>query len=243
VLFSSRDKCWKLADFGSASAATSKKLVTTVLGRGTEGYRAPEVLRRCQCNKRSDIFALGCIAYEIVTGQKLFDSDWDVIEYAQKGIPLYPAKWPPCKSDTRLRQLGEFTSTLIGADPTLRLSAKATAQELTLIRRGNQENKESDDSEDDDDDCEPAAAVRFEPVVQPSLRRRSTHLNPNRMQPNKNTSQASSQQRSKQSTIDIINQMPNHDLRVPSLCWDAQAPTVMATKKSLYVCIHPGSPS
>jgi site-specific DNA-cytosine methylase len=37
------------------------------------------------------------------------------------------------------------------------------------------------------------------------------------------------------------NCMPNHDLRV--LCWDAQAPTVMATKKSRYACLHPGSPS
>jgi serine/threonine protein kinase len=52
VLFSGRDKCWKLADFGSAATATSKKLVTTALARGTDGYRAPEVLTRDQYNKR-----------------------------------------------------------------------------------------------------------------------------------------------------------------------------------------------
>jgi DNA (cytosine-5)-methyltransferase 1 len=34
------------------------------------------------------------------------------------------------------------------------------------------------------------------------------------------------------------NCMPNSDLRV--LCWNGQAPTVMATKKSRCACLHPG---
>jgi site-specific DNA-cytosine methylase len=34
------------------------------------------------------------------------------------------------------------------------------------------------------------------------------------------------------------NCVPNPDLRV--LCWDGQAPTVMATKQSRYACLHPG---
>jgi len=176
VLFSSRHKCWKLADFGSASVATSKKLVTTSLGRGTEGYRAPEVLRsRGQYNKRSDSFALGCITYEIVTGQKLFDSDWAVLEYVREGIPLYPTKWPPCQTGTRLLQLGELTSMLLAADPKLRLGAKATAQQLRLIRDGEQESEVSYPPEDDDEgelktDHNTTASLS-NPVVQPSLRK------------------------------------------------------------------------
>jgi len=175
VLFSSRDKCWKLADFGSASIASSKSLVTTTLGRGTDGYRAPEVITRGQYNKRSDIFALGCISYEIVTGQKLFSSDWAVQEYVRKGVTLYPTRWPPCNPGTRLLHLGELTSTLLAADPMARFGAKATGRRLQLIRDGNEEIDESSLTNDDFDDCELGGGPRTteivsSPVLQPSLR-------------------------------------------------------------------------
>lgn len=44
VLYSEQYKCWKIADFGTASTATSKRLNTTRYARGTAGYRAPEIL-------------------------------------------------------------------------------------------------------------------------------------------------------------------------------------------------------
>jgi serine/threonine protein kinase len=175
VLFSSREQCWKLADFGSASLATSKKLVTTTLGRGTEGYRAPEVLRtRGHYNKRSDSFALGCITYEIVTGRKLFDSDWAVQEYSREGVPVYPTKWPPCKPGTRLLQLGEFTSRQLAVEPMSRLNARSAARHLQVIRGGEQESDPITE-EDDDYDCSlghdtNTTALAYNPVVQPSLR-------------------------------------------------------------------------
>jgi serine/threonine protein kinase len=183
VLFSSKGQCWKLADFGSAALATSKKLVTAVFRRGTEGYRAPEVLTHGQYNKRSDMFAVGCISYEIVTGQKLFPSDWAVHQFVGDGLPLYPTKWPPAKIGTRLHQLGELTSKLLAADPGSRPGAKATGQQLLLIRRGDQELEEPEPTQDDDSDYELAEVVPLKPVVQPSLRRRSDHLNLNRMAP------------------------------------------------------------
>jgi serine/threonine protein kinase len=161
-------------DFGSASAATSKKLVTTDLQRGSESYRAPEVLTHARYNKRSDIFALGCISYEIVTGQRLFRSDWAVHKYVEEGSPLYPKKWPPCQSGTRLLQLGELTSALLAADPMSRISAKATAQQLRRIRCGEEESEESELADDHDDfqlGSDDNMTERLSnPVVQPSLR-------------------------------------------------------------------------
>src|SRR5437667_3367776 len=44
VLYSEKSRCWKIADFGTASRATSKRLNTTRYSRGTAGYRAPEIL-------------------------------------------------------------------------------------------------------------------------------------------------------------------------------------------------------
>jgi serine/threonine protein kinase len=171
VLFSKKDQCWKLADFGSAAAATSKKLVTTALSRGTEGYRAPEVLTRGRYSKRSDMFALGCITYEIVTGQKLFSSDWAVLEYLQTDIPLYPTRWPPCSPGTRLLQLGEVTSKLVTVDHTARFGTKATARQLRFIRRGSELDIEDPASHTEDSDVEsdPTETVS-NPILQPSLR-------------------------------------------------------------------------
>jgi HECT-domain (ubiquitin-transferase) len=109
-------------------------------------------------------------------GQKPFRCDWAVQEYVREGVPLYPTKWPPCKAGTRLLQLGELTSILLAADPKSRPGAKATADRLRRIRRGDQESEESDPAEDVDD-LEPSnlndetTALASNPVVQPSLSR------------------------------------------------------------------------
>ena len=70
----------------------SKCLVTTNLLRGTESYRAPEILTNQKSNNRADIFALGCIIFEIITSEKLFSSDWKVQEYGEKGNSIFPER-------------------------------------------------------------------------------------------------------------------------------------------------------
>ena len=83
VLWSSRDEAWKIADFGTACEATSKRLLTTRLSRGISGYRAPEVLEDdAKFNNKADIWALGCICYEVLVGIKPFTSDWHVGQMA-----------------------------------------------------------------------------------------------------------------------------------------------------------------
>lgn len=76
VLYSSPDRCWKIADFGLASGATMS-LKTTAEGRGKAGYRAPELLKEPKAvfNKKADIWSLGCLLFEISTGGKAFPSD------------------------------------------------------------------------------------------------------------------------------------------------------------------------
>jgi serine/threonine protein kinase len=176
VLFSKKNKCWKLADFGSASAATSKKLVTTAHARGTDGYRAPEVIIHERYSRRSDMFALGCITYEIVTGRKLFSSDWAMQEYVRNGHPLYPTRWPPCGPGTRLLQLGQLTSTLVTVDHISRPSAKVTTRKLGAIRNGEPHLEEPDSDDNDESDIEGhlSTSVIFRPVLQPSLRLNGT---------------------------------------------------------------------
>jgi serine/threonine protein kinase len=137
VLFSHRDKHWKLADFGTAVKATSKLLHTTRFSRGTSCYRAPELLKEdSRFNNKADMFALGCILYEVTTGQKLFSDDWAIREYATKGGEDFPSLWPPCEVGTRLYSLKTLAQSLLEVDPSNRLGAEDTYSILKLIRCG-----------------------------------------------------------------------------------------------------------
>src|SRR5271169_1119153 len=83
VLYSEGERCWKLADFGTTTEATSKSLNTTRCRRGTACYRAPEILgESASFNNKADIWALGCVVYELCSGQRAFSSDWSVMQYS-----------------------------------------------------------------------------------------------------------------------------------------------------------------
>jgi len=53
---------------------------------GTEGYRSPELLSDDPSfTNKSDIWALGCVVFELVSGTSLFRSDFHTREYAISG--------------------------------------------------------------------------------------------------------------------------------------------------------------
>jgi len=77
------DKVWKLADFGLSSDQSGYIRVEDRDGVGTRGYRAPEVMTfddRSFTNK-GDIWALGCIILELVTGARAFENEHTAIQY------------------------------------------------------------------------------------------------------------------------------------------------------------------
>jgi hypothetical protein len=66
----------KLIDFGLARFATDdQKLTTTGALVGTPRYMSPEQCFGQRADNRSDIYALGCIIYECLTGKPVFDSE------------------------------------------------------------------------------------------------------------------------------------------------------------------------
>ena len=75
VLYAHTLDAWKIADFGLATACIPGLAQTTYLARGTTGYRAPELLDESRYTNKVDIWAMGCILYEVVTGRKAFDTD------------------------------------------------------------------------------------------------------------------------------------------------------------------------
>ena len=70
-IFISKDNIFKIGDFG-----ISKKLDGTIHAKtfgGTKNYVAPELLKGQKYDKKVDIWALGCIIYELFTLKPCFD--------------------------------------------------------------------------------------------------------------------------------------------------------------------------
>ncbi|MFZ5444740.1 MAG: protein kinase domain-containing protein [Myxococcota bacterium] len=70
----------KLLDFGIAKAkgALSKTRAGTV--KGTAGYMSPEQVRGEAIDGRSDVFSLGVVLWEMITGRRLFSADSELAE-------------------------------------------------------------------------------------------------------------------------------------------------------------------
>jgi serine/threonine protein kinase len=62
----------KLVDFGVANATAHSDLGSEDKIKGKFGYMSPEQARAEQLDRRSDVFALGIVLFELVTGERLF---------------------------------------------------------------------------------------------------------------------------------------------------------------------------
>ena len=62
----------KIADFGLARVATSPHLTQSGLISGTPSYMSPEQIQGQSLDGRTDIFAVGCVMYEMIAGEKPF---------------------------------------------------------------------------------------------------------------------------------------------------------------------------
>ena len=108
-LFLTQDGQLKILDFGLAKlvrrdhgseGAVADSLVATAMtemGRvmGTVGYMAPEQVRGESADHRADIFALGCVLYEMLTGRQPFHRESAVESMAaivRDDLPAFPAE-------------------------------------------------------------------------------------------------------------------------------------------------------
>jgi len=89
----------KVIDFGIAKVKYSLIAPSTVTGHvaGTAYYMAPEQLQGKKVSPASDVYALGIIAYEMVTGRRPFNPEtpFQLIELQQAGIQVGPRSLRP----------------------------------------------------------------------------------------------------------------------------------------------------
>jgi len=62
----------KLSDFGLASVTSTRKITAAGKTAGTFLYMAPEQIRGQEVTPRTDLYALGCVLFELVTGHVPF---------------------------------------------------------------------------------------------------------------------------------------------------------------------------
>jgi len=96
------DRSIRLMDFGIASAAASRRItlggLTPVMG--TPEYMAPEQVKNKRCDERTDIYSLGLILYEMLTGSLPFQNEnpWVALNDRVSGDPVAPRKLNPALS-------------------------------------------------------------------------------------------------------------------------------------------------
>jgi len=119
------DGCVKVLDFGVSLCPQNRQKTRSGMVKGKVSYLAPEVLEGVRPDRRSDVWALGVVAWELLTGQRLFDAATDIETLrAVSDMPIPPP--------SRLRRgvppaLDRIILKALERDPSARY---ATAREL-----------------------------------------------------------------------------------------------------------------
>ncbi len=83
----------KVVDFGLAKATSQVEITDPGVVKGKMSYLSPEAARGEEVDHRADIFAVGILLYELLTGKRLFygETDYQTVELVRN------AKIPPIK--------------------------------------------------------------------------------------------------------------------------------------------------
>jgi eukaryotic-like serine/threonine-protein kinase len=120
----------KVTDFGIALAGTSQMTEAGSIV-GTAQYLSPEQARGTEVDQRSDLYSLGVVLYELLTGQTPFDGDTPV-EIAMKHLSATPRPPSQIRRDVP-RDLDLVVMRALAKDPSARYQS-ADEMEADLDR-------------------------------------------------------------------------------------------------------------
>ena len=115
---------WKILDFGVSRVAANTDTLTSGQIVGTPAYMAPEQARGGKVDHRTDLYALGAVAYRALTGHGLYPSGEvaDTLYHVVHGAPRRPSSLGSLSRDVDL-----VLAIALAKDPAHRF---ATATEL-----------------------------------------------------------------------------------------------------------------
>jgi serine/threonine-protein kinase len=130
--------CW-LTDFGLTTRVAQDRAITNAGAVvGTPDYVAPEQIKGAKLDGRADVYALGCVVYQALTGVVPFDagSDLDVLRAHVEQAPVPPSvhrrDLPPGADEVMARALAKSPR---DRWPTASAFAAALCAALGLNRR------------------------------------------------------------------------------------------------------------
>ncbi len=125
-----RDEAVKLMDFGIAGGKVLSRLTMTGARVGTPVYMSPEQARGLKIDHRSDIYSLGLVFYEMLTGQTAFKGGYEAIVHQQ----IFQTPAPPRQLNLRVpKLLDSLVMRMIAKDPDERPSLIEIEQTLATI--------------------------------------------------------------------------------------------------------------
>jgi eukaryotic-like serine/threonine-protein kinase len=125
----------KVSDFGIARAASSETMTQTNAVLGTLAYMSPEQVRGERVGPASDLYSLGVLLYEMLTGELPYRGD-DPIATAMKRLdeePPHPRETNPAVPE----ELDALVVKLLAKDPGDRYASTASlSKDLRRLRDG-----------------------------------------------------------------------------------------------------------
>jgi eukaryotic-like serine/threonine-protein kinase len=125
----------KVADFGIARAASSATLTRTGIVLGSVHYMSPEQALGLHVGPRSDLYSLGAVLYEMLTGEPPYDAE-NPISIAMKHVDGFLR--PPQEVDPSISEgMNAITVRLLAKDPEERYpDAVSLVKDLDRVRQG-----------------------------------------------------------------------------------------------------------